>query len=415
MIEARSDEIVSLRNPPDWYVKMTGGGPTLAGVPVNEEVAMSLTAVYSCVNLISRTYSVVPAHLNRRLKPRGKERDAKNPLYRLIHDRPNPEQTSFKWRQVSMAHKKLWGAAISEIERDANGYPIALWPIPPWRVQQKRTLADELFYEVTTGTKIYQLWPRDVLVLSELSTTPDKWMSPIALHRETIGSAIAVKQYGAKTFGSGINPAGILSGLAFSEEDTEESIRKKYTVPYQGMDGNSRLMLLEEGVSFTKIGLPPEDAQYLETRRFDISEIARIYNVPLYMLADHEKQTSWGTGIEEQKDGFMTFTMLPEFAEAEQELNLKLLYNNPDLFFEFLTIGLLRGTPKSRAETYKIFQEMGALSPDDIRESENLNPLPDGIGDVYLVPLNFQAVQFAKDRPVKTAKTEIAKGGKNAN
>jgi HK97 family phage portal protein len=418
MAEKRSfGEIVSLRNPPDWYVEMTGGGPTTSGIAVNEKIALSMTTVYSCVKIISNTFAMVPIHLNRELKPRGKERDIINPLYRLLHDKPNQEQTSFKWRQLMMVHRLLWGAGISEIERDANGYPIALWPIPPWRVQIKRTQgkAKQLYYEINLPDGIVTLFPWDVIVFSEMGVQSDKWLSPIGIHRETIGSAIAVKQYGAKIFGTGINPAGILSGLSFSNEETEESVRKKYSIPYQGLNGNSRLMLLEEGVKFERVGLPPEDSQYLETRRFDVSEIARIYNVPLYMLQDHEKQTSWGTGIEEQKDGFMTFTMLPIYIEAEQELKAKLLTDYSDRFFNFLIAGILRGTMKDRVEAYYRRWQMGSLSPDDIKELEDENPIPDGLGNIYMVPVNMQSIEFAKEKPESGNAFTISKKGENNN
>lgn len=385
------ESLVSLRNPPSWFVQLVGGGPTYSGTTVTEEKALSLTAVWACIDIISNTMATMPLHVNRRLYPVGKERDIKNPLYDLLHNNPNPEQTSFQWRKLTNVHRLLWGAGISEIEFDDTGTPIALWPLPPWKVRPKRTQKGSLYYEFNDNATVKLFQPWEVVVFTTLQTT-DEWKSPIQVHRETIGMAMAVMEYGSKVFGTGINPAGILSGVSFSDEDTEESIRKKFGDTYSGLNGGKRLMLLEEGVKFERIGLPPVDAQYLETMRFNLSEIARIYGVPLYMLADHEKQTSWGTGIEEQKDGYITFTILPIATQSEQELNKKLIKDN-QRFCEYMTAGLLRGTLKSRMEAYQKGFSMGMYSPDDLRDMENLNPLSDGQGDIYTIPMNLQSLK----------------------
>jgi HK97 family phage portal protein len=397
----------SLKNPPDW-VKETifGGMPTSAGQNVSEEKALTLSTVFSCVRIISNSFAMIPLVVYKKLDPRGKERLQNSQSYKLLHDTPNPEQSSFEWRRLMATHMLLWGAGISEIERDANGFPVALWPIPPWRVTVKRSeIGDKtIFYEIldVNGSKRYIL-PENIVVFTFFSLSVETWKSPIAIHRETLGSALAVKEYGAKTFGSGINPSAILSGVSFNEEDTEESIQKKYGAGYSGLNSGSRLMLLEEGVNFERVGLPPEDAQYLETRKMDVAEVARIYNVPLYMLNEIEKQTSWGTGVEEQKDGFVTFSMLPIYVQAEQELNRKVIFEKK-AFCEFLLAGLLRGTLGKRAEAYKTFVNMGVYSPDDIREMENENPIPDGRGNIYMVPLNMQSLEWAGEKPDKAPK-----------
>jgi HK97 family phage portal protein len=413
------ESVISIKNPPSWFVKMMGGGPTSSGIDVDEKVALTLSAVYSAVDIISKVIATMPIHLNRRINPRGKAREDMSPLYAMVHDAPNDEQTAYAWKRLTINNMLLWGVGASEIEF-VNGKPAKLWPIPPWRLRPmrsktKKTGRYSLYYEFTDvdGSKI-EFAPWQLLVFSTMQTD-DKFLSPIGVHRETIGAALAVREYGAKTFGSGINPAGILSGLRFSDEDTEESISQKYTIPYQGLNGNKRLMLLEENVKFERIGLPPEDAQYLETRKADIADIARIYGIPLYMLAEIDKQTSWGTGVEEQKNGFMTFTTLPICTQVEQELNKKLLKNDPQLFYEFLMSGIMRGVLKDRVEAYYKRWQMGSLSPDDIRDFENENPLPDGTGNVYLVPVNMQSIEFAKDKPEKTNSYQITqKGGDNA-
>jgi HK97 family phage portal protein len=394
LIENRSESIVSLRNPPSWFIEMVGGGATASGIVVNEEKALSLTAVWACVDIISNTMATMPLHVNKRLNPKGKERAINHPLYKLIHDSPNSEQTSFQWRKLMNVHRLLWGAGISLIQFDNMGYPISLLPLPPWNVKPKRTTKGNLYYEYNDGKTIKLLQPWEVVVFTTLQTS-DNWKSPITLHRETIATALAVKQYGAKTFGSGINPAGILSGVSFSDETTEESLRKKFGESYSGLNTGKKLMVLEEGVKFERVGIPPVDAQYLETMRFNVSEIARIYGVPLYMLADHEKQTSWGTGIEEQKDGYITFTILPIATQSEQELNKKVIKDD-DYFCEYLTAGLLRGTMTNRMNAYQKGFAMGMYSPDDLREMENMNPLPNNEGTKNYIPMNFQPLNNSK-------------------
>ena len=390
--QSRSDEIVSLRNPPNWFLELTHGGPTVAGTAVNVHSALSLTAVYDCVNIISDTMAMMPLVVNKRLMPKGKERFPESPIYSILHDEPNPEQTSFEWRKLMYTDMLLWGVGISRIEFNrSTGVPKYLWPLEPWKVNPRRTDKNSLYYEYTKDGKTEPLQPWEVIVLPALHYT-DKWVSPIELFRETIGAALAVNEYGAETFGSGINPAGILSGVTISDEDTEQSISKKFSDCYSGLNSNKKLMILSENVKFERIGLPPEDAQFLETRKFNVSEIARIYNVPLFFLAEHEKSTSWGTGIEELKNGFVTFNILPKCTQAEQEFNKKLL-KDETLFTEFKTAGLLRGTLSSRIEAYQKGFQMGLYSPDDMRELENMNPLPGGQGNQYIVPLNMQTLK----------------------
>lgn len=392
--ENRSSEVISLRNPPSWFLNWTNGGLTNAAQTVNAYTALSLTAVYACVNLISDTMAQMPLNVNKRLSPRGNEKYPQSPIYTILHDSPNPEQTSFQWRKLMFTHMLLWGAGISKIEFEKRtGQPKYIWSIDPWEVTPKRTDKGSLYYEYNHMGTIEWLQPWEVIVFTSMQTT-DNWLSPITVCRETIGASLAVNDYGAKTFGSGINPAGILSGVTINEEDSEQSLIKKFHECYAGLNSNKNLMVLSDPVKFERIGLPPEDAQFLETRKFNISEIARIYGVPLYMLAEHEKSTSWGSGIEEQKNGFVTFTILPKCQQAEQELNKKLLKDST-LFTEFKTAGLLRGTLPSRMEAYQKGFSMGLFSPDDMRELENLNPLPDNQGDVYIIPLNMQNLKNA--------------------
>jgi HK97 family phage portal protein len=377
---------------------------TAAGTSVSETSALSLTAVYSCVRLLAWTTAMLPLQVFKNLTPRGKSPAREHPVYDLLHDAPNPEQTSFKWRELMSVHMNLWGAGISEIEFDGAGNPIALWPIPPWRVEPKRLASGAIVYDINLdagGTRTLSSY--QVIVFSAMSTSSYQWMSPIAVHRETLGASMAVKEFGAKTFGQGTNPAGVVYHPGKLSETSEKSLKESFA-GYAGLGNAHRLMLLQEGMKWERIGLPPEDAQYLETRRYDISEAARIWNIPLFMLQDHEKQTSWGTGIEEQKDGFVTFTMLPILIQEEQELKKKLIFDK-EYFVKFNVNSLMRGKILDRFNAHKIGRDGGWLSANDIREIEDQNPLPGEEGDIYLVPLNFQNAKFAVERPVAAAPT----------
>jgi len=400
--ETRSSSIVSgIRNPPEILVNMLGGLPTKSGAQVNEETVLGLTAVWLAVRLLASLEASLPLITYKKLKPRGKERASDHYLYKMLHDQPNSELTSFDYRFVSAAHKFIWGAAISEIEFDSKGYPIALWPIPPRRVEPKRTVNKELVYEVNVDNKIYTLRKEQVVCVRFFPMDTDGWLSPISVHRETFGASLAVKEFGARTFGQGTNPSGILTGLKFKQGANEESLLKKVKEAYEGLSNSHRLMLLEEGVKFERIGIPPQDAQYLETQKFHISEASRIWNIPANLLHEHEKNTTWGSGIEETNIGFVAFSLRPSLVQIEQELNKKVIYED-DMFVEFLIDGLLRGKLNERYEGYKTGLNNGFLCPDDVREFENMNPLPNGLGQVFMVPLNMQSIEFAREKPDKS-------------
>ena len=404
---SRSLESISLRNPPKT-LKSLFASRTHAGVDVNENKALGLTTVFACIRIISQNIASLPLPVYRRLKPEGKEKATDTAEYTLLHDMANPFQTARDWRFLTAVHQHTWGLGISEIVAKNDG-GIELWPIPPWRVSTSMQ-GDDLNtfrYVVNAGTKTYNLLPRQVVAFPFFSTSVFNWLSPIRLHKETIGSALAVREFGAKTFSQGVNPAGVISGVDFGDEDSEESYKKKIRDQYEGMSNAHRIMLFEDGVKFERIGLPPEDAQYLETQKFTTTELARIYNMPLHMIQEHEGSTTWGSGLEELGLGFITFTLRPTLVQWEQELTRKVISGEKrkDLFAEFLLDGLLRGKIADRYNAYKTGFQNGWLNLDEIRAMENLNPIPEGKGKIHMVPLNMQNLDFATER-VRTKKGE---------
>jgi HK97 family phage portal protein len=382
---------------------------TQSGAYVNEESALKVTTVYSAIKLIAWTIASLPIITYRRLD-RGKSRASEQSIYGILHDCPNPEQTPFEFKSLLSVHQNLWGAGVAEIEFDRSGNPVALWPLPPWRVTPRRTQGGTLFYELRDSEGTTRNIPAEnTICFPALSTNRGVWKSPIAIHRETIGLAMATKDFGAKVFGQGTNPAGFISHPGTLSEKSEKRLRNEL-VNYQGLGNSHRLMLLEDGMKFERIGLPPQDAQYLESQKFSVSDIARIYNVPLYLLQDHEKSTSWGSGIEEMNLGFISYTLRPYLVQWEQELNRRLIHD-PTFFAEFLIDALLRGKLSERYNAYTLSRNGGWMSVNDIREIENMNPIGEE-GDIYLSPLNYQSAKFANEKaepvkPVSDNKKEV--------
>jgi HK97 family phage portal protein len=368
---------------------MDSGELTSSGVAVNQESALKLTAVYACVRLIAWTIASLPIKVFDEVG-NGKVSDKTSPVYKLLHDKPNDDQTPFEFKSLLSVHQLLWGAGFAEIKFDPTGQPVSLTVIHPATVEIKRTESDVRFYRVRTASGGYRnIQKENMLHFPALLTDRDSIKSPIMVHAETIGFAQAVRKFGAKTFGSGTNPAGMLTfpdGVNLSK--TSEDSLKESLKQYAGLGGAHKVMWIPGGGTFQRIGLPPEDAQYLETQKFTTSDIARIYSVPLFLLQDIEKSTSWGTGLEEMGNAYVKFTLLPYFVQWEQEIKLKLIYE-PNKYCKFNADALMRGKLLERYQAYNIGRNGGWLSADDIRAKEDDNPLPDGLGETYLIPSNM--------------------------
>jgi HK97 family phage portal protein len=368
--------------------------PTDSGVNVSAESAMRVTTVFACVRIISWTLASLPLPLYRRLAPRGKERATEHPLYALLHDRPNPEQTAFEFRALLQTQALLYGNGYAEIEFDRFGLPVALWPVPSWRCRPRRGKTRELFYELTLpdGTQ-KALQAYQVFHVKGLTLDGDEGLSVIAAHRQGLGLTLAAEEFGARFFGQGANVGGVVTHPGRLSPEAYERLKKSLEEKHEGLGKSHRMLLLEEAMKYEKVGIPPNDAQFLETRRFQIADTARMFGVPSHMVNDTERTTSWGSGIEEQGIGFVVYTMGPWFVNWEQQIARKLLINGSALeyFAEFLVAGLLRGNMAARYAAYAIGRQWGWLSADDVRDLENMNPLPNDQGAIYLNPMNMVA------------------------
>jgi len=380
----------TLAQPEQWLVDTFGGQPAASGVKVTEETAMRSSAVFACVRILAETVAALPLHVYRRLPTGGKERATNHPLYSLLHDLPNPEITSFTFRETAMAHLSLWGNAYAEIEFDGAGRVRALWPLPPWRVQVERDPGTKrLRYLVTLDDGTYQVLDvARVLHIPALSFNGIVGISPIRwAAKEAVGLAQATEKFGAMFFGQGTNIGGVVTHPAKLSEQGSRNLRESIQQAYSGLGKSHRILLLEEGMKYERIGIPPEDAQFLETRKFQVTEIARIFRVPPHMLADLERATF--SNIEHQSIEFVTHTITPWLVRWEKAIFRDLLFPDErrEYFVEFMVDGLLRGDIESRYRAYAIGRQWGWLSANDVREKENMNPIEGG--NVYLVPLNM--------------------------
>ena len=367
------------------------GGST-AGKPVTERSAMQMTAVYSCVRILAEAIAGLPLHLYRYKEDGGKEKALDHPLYLLLHDEPNPEMSSFVFRETLMTHLLLWGNAYAQIIRNGKGEVIALYPLMPNKMSVDRDENGKLYYTYTRSTEeaptmengSVTLKPSDVLHIPGLGFDGLVGYSPIAMAKNAIGMAIACEEYGAKFFANGAAPSGVLEHPGTIKDPTR--VREAWQSQFGGSGNSGKVAVLEEGMKYTPISISPDQAQFLETRKFQINEIARIFRVPPHMVGDLEKSSF--SNIEQQSLEFVKYTLDPWVIRWEQALSRALFTEEEKttMFIKFNLEGLLRGDYVSRMNGYATARQNGWMSANDIRELENLDLIPDEQGgNLYLI------------------------------
>ena len=377
------------------------GGST-SGKAVTERSAMQMTAVYSCVRILAEAVAGLPLHLYKYTDDGGKEKALDHTLYRLLHDEPNPEMSSFVFRETLMSHLLLWGNAYAQIIRNGKGEVIALYPLMPNKMSVDRDEHGQLYYtyqrsndeaSTMTGSTVI-LRPSDVLHIPGLGFDGLVGYSPIAMAKNAIGMAIACEEYGAKFFANGATPGGVLEHPSTIKDP--QRVRESWQAAFGGSSNSNKVAVLEEGMKYTPISISPEQAQFLETRKFQINEIARIFRVPPHMVGDLEKSSF--SNIEQQSLEFVKYTLDPWVIRWEQSIQRSLLSQEEkaQYFAKFNVEGLLRGDYQSRMNGYAIGRQNGWMSANDIRELENLDRIPaeDG-GDLYLINGNMLPLKNA--------------------
>lgn len=377
-------------------------GGSSSGKTVNERSAMQMTAVYSCVRILAEAVAGLPIHLYRHTDDGDKVKAIEHPLYRLLHDEPNPEMTSFVFRETLMTHLLLWGNAYAQIIRNGKGEVISLYPLMPNRMTVDRDASGKLYYTYSRSSEdaptlkgsMVTLNSTDVLHIPGLGFDGLVGYSPIAMAKNAIGMAIACEEYGAKFFANGASPGGVLEHPGTIKDPSR--VRDSWQSSFGGSANSHRIAVLEEGMKYTPIGISPEQAQFLETRKFQINEIARIFRVPPHMVGDLEKSSF--SNIEQQSLEFVKYTLDPWVVRWEQSMMRSLLTEEEKktMFIKFNLEGLLRGDYQSRMQGYAIGRQNGWMSANDIRELENQDRIKseDG-GDLYLVNGNMLPLSMA--------------------
>ena len=377
-------------------------GGTTSGKAVTERSAMQMTAVYSCVRILSEAVAGLPLHLYKYTDSGGKAMALDHSLYRLLHDEPNPEMSSFVFRETLMTHLLLWGNAYAQIIRNGKNEIVALYPLMPNKMSVDRDENGRLYYTYYRGSDeaiknkefAVTLQPSDVLHIPGLGFDGLVGYSPIAMAKNAIGMAIACEEYGAKFFANGAAPGGVLEHPGTIKDP--QRVRESWQSTFGGSGNANKIAVLEEGMKYTPIGISPEQAQFLETRKFQINEIARIFRVPPHMVGDLEKSSF--SNIEQQSLEFVKYTLDPWVIRWEQSIQRSLLNSEEKkkYFAKFNVEGLLRGDYQSRMNGYAIGRQNGWMSANDIRELENLDRIPaeDG-GDLYLINGNMLPLKNA--------------------
>ena len=391
-------------------------GSTTSGKAVTERSAMQMTAVYSCVRILAEAVAGLPLHVYRYNAQGGTEKAIDHPLYLLLHDEPNPEMSSFVFRETLMTHLLLWGNAYAQIIRNGKGEVIALYPLMPNKMSVDRDANGQLYYTYTRSTDeaptlqgmTVTLKPSDVLHIPGLGFDGLVGYSPIAMAKNAIGMAIACEEYGAKFFANGAAPGGVLEHPGTIKDP--QRIRDSWQSTFGGSGNANKIAVLEEGMKYTPIAISPEQAQFLETRKFQINEIARIFRVPPHMVGDLEKSSF--SNIEQQSLEFVKYTLDPWVVRWEQSIMRSLLSDSEkkEYFVKFNLEGLLRGDYVSRMNGYAIGRQNGWMSANDIRELENLDRIPaEEGGDLYLINGNMLPLKDAgafADTPTDAGKED---------
>ena len=368
-------------------------GRTTSGKPVNERTAMQTTAVYACVRILAEAVASLPLHVYEYQDDGGKKLVHDHPLYYLLHDEPNPEMTSFVFRETLMSHLLIWGNAYAQIIRDGAGRVLGLYPLLPDKMDVQRDDRGNIYYVYSRNSdenptfKEYgniKLKAEDVLHIPGLGFDGLIGYSPIAMAKNAVGMTLACEEYGASFFANGANPGGVLEHPGVLKDPSK--VRESWNSVYRGVNNAHKIAVLEEGMKYQQIGIPPEEAQFLETRKFQINEIARLYRIPPHMVGDLDKSSF--SNIEQQSLEFVKYTLDPWVIRWEQSLQRSLLLpgEKGKYFIKLNVDGLLRGDYQSRMNGYAVGRQNGWFSANDIREMENMNPIPDEQGgNLYLI------------------------------
>ncbi|MEV4863262.1 phage portal protein [Streptomyces ossamyceticus] len=362
-----------------------GGVQSDAGVPVSETTALRASPVWRAVSLIAGVSSALPL-------PTYKEGTREKQPFELLRN-PHPDLTPVELWRFAYLYRVLWGNTYIQKVRNGAGQVKELWPVSADRVHVERIRPDEAnpsgkLFDVVDDWGVSHVWtPHQMLHIPGLGYDGVTGCSPVRLATQGIGLAQAAEKSAARLFGSGNMIGGVLQTEQRLDADQAARLKERWKAKMSGVHNSHEVAVLDSGASFKPVQMPNTDAQFLESRQFQVTEIARMFGVPPFLLMSTEKSTSWGTGLEQQAQGWVTFDLNPTWlTPTEQRITKELL--PPSLYANYQMAGLLRGDSAARATFFRAMRDVGAFSADDIRALEELPPLPAGQGgDVYLQPM----------------------------
>ena len=381
------------------------GKESFAGVDVTSESAMRVSAVNACVRILSGSIGTLPFNLYRRRDVKtGKGRDIirEHPVHKILHDRPNQLQSAFSFRETAMSHLLLRGNFYA-FKSFVRGRLDELIPIQPDRVRVFVTPLRELFYEISpdsnqTGQTV-RLSRDEIFHVPGLSFNGIVGRNPIEDMRNAVGLAQAEEAHGSRLFKNGARPIGLLKkATPFKDKDVRDRVKESFEEAFSGVNV-FKTAFLEDGVEYEALQMNNTDAQFLESRRFQVEDIARIFGVPLHLIGETTKATSFGKGIESLSIAYVVFTLMPWTNRFEQAATQQLLTpaERKDHFTKLEAKGLQRGDFKARQEGLQIQRQSGIINADEWRELEDLNPIPGGGGQEFIHNLNMGTTQGSAD------------------
>ena len=384
-------------NSSELFQLIAAGNATYAGPSVTEDNAMRSSAVYACIRIISESIAALPLVLYRQ-QGRNRNRATVHPLYPVLHDLANPELTAFEWRELAMAHTLLRGNSWSQKVMNQRGQTVELWPLNPVKMEGWTRQNGKLYWLYRNPDN--ELQPINAEMIHHIKGFGDGIMghSPIMqAAKQAVGLSLAAEEYGARYYANGARPGLILRHPGKLSPAAAERLKVSFANEHQGLSNAHRTKVLEEGMDVTTIGIPNNEAQFLETRKFQVQEIARIYRVPPHMLADLDRATF--SNIEHQSLSFVIHTLMPWFVRHEQAIYRDLLLpgERSTYFAKYVAAGLLRGDTATRYQAYTTAISTGFMTRNEARELEDLNPL-DGL-DEPLLPLNMMEANAEPPQP----------------
>lgn len=349
-----------------------GGGENYSGKTVTQQTALQLSAVWGCVRLLAETISTLPLMVYK-IDRSGKSSVAYgDALYTILHDAPNDEMTAVDFWEAQLASILLWGNSYA-LREMTGGTLTALIPLRPEIMAVTRNQAGAIIYRYALPSGIVDYTEDDIFHISGFSLDGIVGLSPIAFARNSMGAAIAIEEAAAVTFSRGMRPGGALTMDQVLKPDQRDQVRDGIMAKFSGAMNGGQTMLLEGGMKYQQITMNPEDAQMLQSRAFAVEELCRWYRVPPFMIGYTEKTTSWGTGLEQQNIGFLTYSLRPYLKRIEQQITRSLIPSNmrATRYAEFNLDGLLRADSAGRAALYASAAQNGWMTRNEIRAKEN--------------------------------------------